>query len=124
MDKNRENSNISVYHTVRDDIDLQAGAKPMVVNRQERIKTRSGRVRMISENNLVLKPGSRMKSVAVRNKFVKGCLSIRNCIKKVLDTTVTVETKARTPFFLSGPRFNFGIYRHLKMATESWFDVM
>ena len=56
---------ICVYSTVGDDIILPAGADPMVINRQERIKTRSGRVRMISENNLVLELGSRMPSVAI-----------------------------------------------------------
>ena len=98
----------------------------MVINRQKRIKTRSGKVKMISENNLVLKPGSQMPSVVgMPDKFFERCLSFRsNCFRNVLDTTVTIETKAFTPFFLSGPRFSFGVFRYLTMAEESWFDVM
>ena len=81
---------------------------------------------MFSENNLVLKPGFRMSSVGVRTKYLKGCISIGkdyvtslvNCLKRIRDTTVSIETKARTPFFLSGPRFS------LTMAEGSWSDVM
>ena len=66
-----------------------------------------------------------MRSVGLRNKFVKGCPSIRiRCFKWVLDTTVTIVTKAHTPFFLSGPWFSFRIHRHLTIVIESWLEMM
>ena len=108
--------------TVGDDMALRAGAEPIIINRQETIKTWSGKVKIFSENNVVLKPGSRIKTKVRSNK---GCASTRvYCYNKVLDTTMTIETKARTPFLLPSPRFSFGIFRYLTMAEESWFDVM
>ena len=109
----------------------------MVINRQERIRarqvinhqdtlvTKSRNNKMIRENDLVLNPGSEMPSVALRNKFHKICVSLGlPCFRNLLDTTVTIETKAHTPFFLSGPWFSFGVFRRLTMADESFFDVM
>ena len=70
-----------------------------------------------------------MVSVATKNQIFKRCISKRSkrlqCFKNIIDSTFTIETKARTPFFLSGPEFSFIFSYSTKTTTiESWFDVM
>ena len=50
----------------------------------------------------------------------KMCAYRNNCRKKGIDIKVSLETKARSPFFWSGPEFTFAFYTG---ATQSWVDV-
>ena len=49
--------------------------------------------------------------------FIPGCNVHRTYTK------ATIETKVRTPFFLSGPKFSF-IFDRFTKTTQSWIDVM
>ena len=113
-----------MYHTVPDDIIVRAGAESMFINRRERMQVEplKERIFKISEHDFVLKPGARMKSVANPNPHRKGCQSLGfNCYKRIIDSTVTIETTARIPFFLSGPKLSF-VFCH--STIQSWVDVI
>ena len=117
------NSFYCMYLTVPDDIDVRAGAEFMFINRQERkqVEPLKERIFKISKYDFVLKPEARMKSVTNPNPHRKGCQSLGvKCYKRKIDARVTIETKAHTPFFLSGPKFSF-VFCH--STIQSWIDV-
>ena len=62
-----------------------------------------------------------MESMYNRTFIVKECAF--GCIWKKMVIKVTVKTKARTPFFLSGPEFSF-VYSAFTSTTQSWLDAM
>ena len=75
----------------------------------------------MSENDLTVEPGKWMSSINSWTSVNKICSYRRNCPRNGVDIKVTIETKARTPFFLSGPEFTFVFYTG---ATQSWVDVI
>ena len=93
----------------------------MIINRQIRFKTNSGKKVNRSEKDVTVEPGKRMSSIKNRTLVNRKCNYRSDCIQRGIDIKVTIETKARTPFFLSGPKFTF-VFR--TGATQSWVDVM
>ena len=91
------------------------------MNRQTMLKTNKGDFHR-TEKNVLLKPKGLLKYIAdYRLKFLnKICVYRKNCRKKGIDFKVSLETKALTPFFWSGPEFTFAFYTG---ATQSWVDV-
>ena len=78
---------------------LRAGSETMVINRQTMLKTNKGDFR-VSEKDVTLKPGARMKFINNWSLVDEICPE-DNCRRKAIDINVTIETKARNPFFLS-----------------------
>ena len=104
-----------------DVIHLGVGSEGVIMNRQTMLKTNKGDFHR-TEKNVLLKPKGLLKYIAdYRLKFLnKICVYRNNCRKKGIDFKVSLETKARTPFFWSGPQFTFVFYTG---ATQSWVDV-
>ena len=98
---------------------LRASSEKMVINRQTMLKTNKGDFR-VSEKDVTLKPGARMKFINNWSLVDEICPE-DNCHKKAIDINVTIETKARTPFFLSRPEFSVGFYM---AASQSWVDAI
>ena len=104
-----------------DVIHLGVGSEGVIMNRQTMLKTNKGDFHQ-TEKNVLLKPKGLLKYIAdYRLKFLKKiCVSRNNCYKKGIDFKVSLETKACTPFFWSGPQFTFVFYTG---APQSWVDV-
>ena len=94
---------------------LQTGSETININRQFLSKTDS------EEINSTHKPGVQMESMYNKTFIVKECAF--DCIWKKIAIKVTVKTKARTPFFLSGPEFGF-VYSAFTSTTQSWLDAI
>ena len=86
---------------------LQTGSETMNINRQFLLKTDSGKENSSTKNYVYQKPGVRVESMYNKTFVVKECAF--DCIWKKMAIKVTVKTKARTPFFLSGPEFGLFI---------------
>ena len=110
------------YYIVPDDILLQAGSEEVNINRQTMLKTTKGYI-SLSEKDVPQKHkwNVMLRSVYNRNAIKK--VFVRNCEVKRTKIQMTIDTKARTPFFLSGPEFSFVFDRSTK-TTQSWVDVM
>ena len=87
---------------------LQAGAETILMNRHTLSKTYSGEEFSLTEKDVNLKPGVWMESMyskrAVNICFLYKC--------RTMDIKVAIKTKARTPFFLSGPKFGFVFHKY------------
>ena len=112
------------YHTVPDDILLQAGSEKVFVNHHTMLKTTKGDIHL-SEKDVARKHQSRFGKRSIRNvnAMSKTCRRVHNCYVKRTNIKMTFETKARTPFFLSGPEFSF-VFHYKTKTTQSWIDVM
>ena len=99
---------------------LQTGSETMTINRQFLLKTDSAEINS-TKKYVYHKPGVRMESMYNRTFIVKKCAF--GCIWKKMVINVTVKTKARTPFFLSGPEFGF-VYSAFTSTTQSWLDAI
>ena len=101
---------------------LQTGSETITIKRQFLLKTDSGKEISLTKNYVYHKPGVPMESMynttAVFSRCAYGCR-----LRKQLTITVTIKTKARTPFFLSGPKFSF-VFSPFTSTTQSWLDAI
>ena len=107
--------------TVPDLIQLQAGSEKVIINRQIRFKTNSGKEFSLSEKDINVQPGGQMNFINNWPLVNEVCSEDDSCYKEEIDIKVTIETKAHTPFVLSRPEFSVGFYSG---ATQSWVDVI
>ena len=98
---------------------LQAGAETILMNRHTLSKTYSGEDVSLTEKDVNLKPGVWMESMNSRHAVYRCVLY--KCRRT--EIKITIKTKARTPFFLSGPKFVF-IFLKYTSITQSWLDAI
>ena len=88
------------------------------MNKQMFYKTYSGPELRFTKKEFHVKPGGVRKSINSKHAcYSHGCNDRSSTIK------VTIDTKARTPFFLSGPEFSF-VFSGFTGTTQSWLDVI
>ena len=88
------------------------------------MKTTKGYI-SLSEKDVAQKSQFRFQKESVFNMIdvSKRCHDASKCHVKRTNIKMTINTKARISFFLSGPEFCFVFDRFTK-TTQSWVDVM
>ena len=113
---------ICVYHTDPDIVGVRAGTEPVVVNHQTLVETNQGDLR--NTKSIIMKPGLWKEDISIMNRISTLCILFTpGCWVHRRYTKATIDTKVRTPFFLSGPKFFF-LFDHFTKTTQSWIDVM
>ena len=75
-----------------------------------------------TEKDVVLEPG--VLKTSSTKQFFKECIRHNShCRRERINTKVTMETLAHTPYFLSGPKFNF-VFPSFTKTSQTWIDVM